>query len=299
MTLSALAEVRAVAAGITDVPGAVAAALSVVQELGLPAESAVVVHASNRLAVRLMPAEVLARVAPDGHDAAQFEVDLATRLAQTKSPVAPIDPRVVPRVVRRDGLAITLWTWFDTQASANLDPAAYAGALERLHRGLRGLDVPTPHFLDRVREAEAIVANHAPTPELTEADRALLQRTLATTTAAIAERGASEQPLHGEPHPGNVLNTKVGPLFIDLETCCRGPIEFDLAHVPTAVSDAYPNADQELVGICRLLVLAMVAAWRFEPGDLFPNGMTAAHELLGALRAGPPYPTLGQISGLE
>ena len=287
------------AGGITDVPGAVAAAKSVALELGLPAEKAVVVHASNRLAVRLMPADVLARVAPDGHDAAQFEVDLATRLAQTNSPVAPIDPRVPPRVVRRDGLAITLWTWSDTEASANLDPAAYAGALERLHRGLRSVDAPTPHFLDRVREAEAIVANHGPTPDLTEADGDLLLRTFATTLSAIASRGAAEQPLHGEPHPGNVLNTKDGPLFIDLETCCRGPIEFDLAHVPTAVSDAYPNADQALVGLCRLLVLAMVAAWRFEPGDLFPNGMAAARELLGALRAGPPYPTLGQISGLE
>jgi Ser/Thr protein kinase RdoA (MazF antagonist) len=38
--------------------------------------------------------------------------------------------------------------------------------------------------------------------------------------------------LHGEPHPGNVLTMENGLLFIDLETRCSGPVEFDLAHAP-------------------------------------------------------------------
>ncbi|MFE1199320.1 phosphotransferase family protein [Streptomyces olivaceoviridis] len=58
---------------------------------------------------------------------------------------------------------------------------------------------------------------------------------MASPRRAIDDRGAVEQLLHGEPHPGNVLSTKNGPLFIDLETCCRGPVEFGLAHVPEAV----------------------------------------------------------------
>src|SRR4029078_13472700 len=45
---------------------------------------------------------------------------------------------------------------------------------------------------------------------------------------------------------GNVINTTRGPLFVDLETVCRGPLEFDLAHVPRAVSDGYPSVDQGL-----------------------------------------------------
>jgi hypothetical protein len=40
---------------------------------------------------------------------------------------------------------------------------------------------------------------------------------------------------------------------------------------------------------CRILVLAMVAASRWDPGDQFPNGQRAARELLSALRAGPPW----------
>jgi hypothetical protein len=98
--------------------------------------------------------------------------------------------------------------------------------------------------------------------------------------------------LHGEPHSGNVLNTRYGPLFIDLETACRGPVEFDLAHVPGAVSELYPDADADLLHAFRGLVLAMVVAWRWDRTDHFPDGLRAGRILLDALREGPPYPTL-------
>jgi hypothetical protein len=92
-----------------------------------------------------------------------------------------------------------------------------------------------------------------------------------------------------------VLSTKTGLLFIDLETCCRGPVEFDLAHVPEDVSDRYAGANEELLSECRALVLAMVAAWRWDLGDQFPNGQRAGRELLSALREGPPWPTLNAV----
>lgn len=70
---------------------------------------------------------------------------------------------------------------------------------------------------------------------------------------AIIDRGAFEQLLHGEPHPGNVLRTRDGQLFVDLETCCRGPVEFDIAHAsinasgpPIEVGAHYVGADQSL-----------------------------------------------------
>jgi hypothetical protein len=164
---------------------------------------------------------------------------------------------------------------------------------------MRHLDLATPHFTDRLREAEQLVGNVDLTPTLSETDRNLLTTTFRTVTRAIGERGAAEQLLHGEPHPGNVLNTEEGPLFIDLETCCRGPVEFDLAHVPEDVSACYPDIDQGLLHECRILVLAMVAAWRLDPGDRLPNGRRAARQLLAALRAGPPYPTLDALTGLD
>jgi Phosphotransferase enzyme family len=278
----------------SEIQRALAAAMSTASALGLTVDDAIVLHDSNKLTVRLLPCDVLARVAPMAHQVAQFEVDLAQRLAGTGSPVAALDPRVEPRVYERDGFAVTLWTYYPV-TPWQVSPADYADGLERLHAGMRELDVRTPHFTDRVGAAQHLVESSSLTPELADADRELLINTLRSRRQAIGDRGAAEQLLHGEPHPGNVLSTKTGLLFIDLETCCRGPVEFDLAHVPEEVSERYADADEERLSECRVLVLAMVAAWRWDPGDQFPNGQRAARELLSALREGPPWPALDVV----
>jgi hypothetical protein len=280
----------------STLPRAVAAARSTASELDLTVDDAIVLQDANRVALRLMPCDVVARVAPMEYRAsAEFEVELARRLAEAGSPVAALDPRVEPRVYVRDGFVMNMWTYYES-LPAELSPADFAKALERLHVGMVTLDVTTPHFTDRVAEAQRLVASRDHTPGLADADRELLSSTLRRLRRAIGDRGVAEQLLHGEPHPGNVLNTENGARFIDLESCCRGPIEFDLAHVPEEVSERYPDADQELLGECRILVLAMVAAWRCDLGDQFPNGQQAKRELLSALREGPPYPTLDSLS---
>lgn len=278
----------------TDVARAIAAATSIVASLDLPADDAVVLHNSNKLALRLTPCDVFARVALEGQEVAQFEVELAQRLTEAGSPVGRLEPRADPRVYRRDGFAVTLWTYYEP-ATPPTSPAGYATALERLHAGMRAVDLPSPRFTDRIAEAEEVVADPARSPELADADRTLLGGRLAGLREAIVGRGAAEQLLHGEPHPGNVLSTEYGPLFIDLETCCRGPVEFDLAHAPVAVGEHYPGVDQVLLDDCRQLVIAMIAAWRWEVGDQFPNGRWFGEECLRLLRAGPPWPALDTL----
>jgi len=280
---------------MSDLTRAIAAATSVAAALGLPADDAIVLHNSNRLALRLMPGDVLARVAPAGHGAAQLEVDLAQRFAEAGCPVGLLEPRVDPLVYMRDGFAVTLWIYYEP-ATPHVSAVDYAKALERLHVGLREVDVPRPRFTDRIAEAEEVVANPDLSPELADADRVFLSSRLKSLRRTIEDRGAVEQLLHGEPHPGNLLSTKNGPLFIDLETCCRGPIEFDLAHVAEAVCEHYPSVDQGLLDECRQLVLAMVAAWRWDRGDEFPNGRWFGEEFLRLLRAGPPWPTLDAVT---
>jgi aminoglycoside phosphotransferase (APT) family kinase protein len=275
---------------------AVAAAISSAAARGLRAEDAIILQDSNRLMLRLMPCDVVARVARVAYQAsAELEIEVATRLAATGSPVAAPEPRVEPRVDVRDGFAINMWTYYEQAPSRELTPVDYANALGRLHAGMRQIDVATLHFTDRVAEAQQLVASGERTPALADADRELLGNTLRSLRRTICDRGAAEQLLHGEPHPGNVLSTKDGPLFVDLETCCRGPVEFDLAHVPEEVSECYAGADQALVGECRHLVLAMVAAWRWDRDDELPNGQRAARELVGVLRQGPPWPALDAV----
>jgi Phosphotransferase enzyme family len=279
----------------SEIQRALAAAESIVSALGLPVDDAIVLHNSNKLTVRLLPCDIVARVAPVAHQIAQFEIGLALRLAETQSPVAALDPRADPRVYSRDDFDVTLWTYYKRALRREVSPADYANALERLHAGMRKLDIRTPHFTDRVEEAQHLVENSHLTPELADADRELLITTLRSRRRTIVGRGAAEQLLHGEPHPGNVLSTKSGLLFIDFETCCRGPVEFDLAHVPEDVSERYAAADEDLLTECRCLVLAMVAAWRWDPGDQFPDKQRAARALLSALRLGPPWPPLDVV----
>jgi Ser/Thr protein kinase RdoA (MazF antagonist) len=275
---------------------AVEAARSTGAELGLHVDDAIVLNNSNKLTARLTPCDVVARIAPAGQEALQFEVDVAQALAAAGCPVASLDPRVAPRVYERGEFVLTLWTYYEPVAPrVDVPPDDYANALARLHAGMRTLHVVSPHFTDRVAEAQQLVATRELSPALTEADRDLLRGILGTRRQAIAEQRGAEQLLHGEPHPGNVVNGPSGLVFVDFETCCRGPIEFDLAHVPEAVSACYPGADQRLLDECRALVLAMVAAWRCEAGDQLPNREEGRERLLAALRSGPPWPTLDTV----
>ncbi len=269
----------------SEVQRGIEAARATAYALGLRADEGVVIHNSNRIAVRLTPCDVLARVAPLAHQAgAEFEVEVGRRLAEVDCPAEKPEPRVEPRVYVRDGFAITLWNYYQAIQPQNIAPAAYAQALERYHACTRQIDLTVPHFTDRIAEAQRLVGDRALTPELDDTGRKLLGNTLRGLRRAIIDRGAPEQLLHGEPHPGNLLNTKQGLLLIDLETCCRGPVEFDIAHAPEDASEHYPGVNQDLLRECRILVLAMVTTWRWDRNDQFPNGRYLGIEGIDQIR---------------
>ena len=72
--------------------------------------------------------------------------------------------------------------------------------------------------------------------------------------------------------------------FIDLETCCYGPVEFDIAHTPIEVGRRYTSADRLQLRYCRILMLAMIAAWRADRDDELPNGHEKRDVLLKEIR---------------
>jgi hypothetical protein len=166
---------------------------------------------------------------------------------------------VDPRVYERDGFVVTLWTYYEPAAPGEVSPADYASALERLHAGMRKLDILTPHVTDRVGQAQQLIASRDRTPALADADRELLGGTLRSLRRVIGGHGGAGQLLHGEPHPGNLLTTKNGLL--------------------------YRGVRQDLLRECRILVLAMIATWRWDRGDQFPNGRQLGTEWLSQIRA--------------
>ncbi|WP_333777936.1 phosphotransferase [Streptomyces sp. IBSBF 3136] len=246
-------------------------ARATVTELGLRVDDVVVVHDSDRVALRLLPCDVLARVAPPGQLAdSGFEVEVARRLAAVGAPVAGLDPRVEPRLYVRDGFAVSLWTYY-APVAAEITSAGYADVLMRQHAALRRIELDAPHFTDRAARALREVTDLERTPDLSDADRELLARTLDEVSAAIGADRSGDQLLHGEPHEGNLLATERGPLFVDLATCCRGPVEFDLAHAPDGVAEHYAGADPDLLHRCRAVDWAMFSAWRWRRTDQMPD----------------------------
>src|ERR1044072_4615587 len=96
----------------SDVARAVGATVEIVSGLGLAAADATVLHNSNKLALRLLPCDVVVRVAFAGHEAFEAELEIARRLAEVAVPVARLEPRVEARVYERHGFAITHWTYY-------------------------------------------------------------------------------------------------------------------------------------------------------------------------------------------
>ena len=120
--------------------------MEVASGLDLAAADARVLHNSNKLALRLLPCDVVARVAFAGLEAFQAELEIGRRLAEIEVPVGSLEPRVEPRVYERHGFVVTFWTYYE-QARQEVSPADYAKALERLHAGMAKVDVTVPHFL--------------------------------------------------------------------------------------------------------------------------------------------------------
>ena len=65
--------------------------------------------------------------------------------------MAALEPRVEPRSYERGGFEATLWSYYEP-VTTHISPTAYAGT-GRLHAGMRKVELPTPHFTDRVAEA--------------------------------------------------------------------------------------------------------------------------------------------------
>ena len=78
-------------------------------------------------------------------------------------------------------------------------------------------------------EARAIVERLARDGTLGESDAAALRSAGADLTARLDELEPAMQPVHGDAHLGNVINTAAGPLWNDWEDTFAGPREWDLA----------------------------------------------------------------------
>jgi hypothetical protein len=250
--------------------GALAAVTAVASAHGVACHPEVL-HDGVNVVVDLVTVPVVARVAtltpllrPDIVTPFARDVALAGALAGAGAPVVAPTDVLPPGPHRHEGTVLSFWTRLDVLPERP-DPARAAACFRDLQEALAGQPV-TGRPLDTPLGDLDVFLRKAGEWGVDEAQR-----------AAVAERLDSLVPrligeprrLHGDAHPGNLLATRQGWRWVDLEDSCTGPLEWDLACLRAtsrldgrAALDALPRppSDAELAPWLELRRLH-AAAW--------------------------------------
>ena len=265
------------------------AAVELGSRLGLDTSAARILRDWNDTIVHLAPAPVVARVRTSWVDAVEpGAVTQARELSVVRHAVARGAPVVRPAddagPFEQDGLTITLWRYAE-ELPGELTDAEAGAALLQLHRALADFDGDLPALSARLDRAASVISIPAAVPRLAPVDRVFLAERFGELRAEAESGGCSDRVLHGGPHTGNLLVTGEGPRWIDFDTVCRGPVEWDLAHLGAGAAALFPEADAGLLGTMRKLVSADVAIWCWHTYGRAPEVDDAAQHHLDVLRA--------------
>ena len=219
-----------------------AAAQAVAREHGVACDEAVRIAAGSNVLVHLKPAPVVARVmtatAVLHDDAEQWlarEVAVGAFVAERSDLVVPPTDILPPGPHVQDGLWMTLWKFVPHDAQAPPpEPRQLGRSLRRLHAVLADF----PGDLAPLRETrdwlERLLAELRPSPSLTQLDIDGLRSELDALTPAVFESSLPAQALHGDASMSNLLRTESGPVWIDLEDVCAGPVAWDISGLVTS-----------------------------------------------------------------
>jgi len=266
---------------------AVAAAVAVGNRFQLPTEFPEVLASRSNVLVRM--GAVVARVPattllarPAAVQSLANEVALSSFLERRGAPVVATFESPGPHLV--GDLPVTLWRFTRHDPDHVFSPAEAAWALAELHDALRDfpgdLDAPGP-----VTETRDWITRFGLPDELLD-ELAAIEQVVGDTPSGPA------RALHGDAHPGNLLATSAGALWLNFEDAWAGPLAWDLACLAAttrldgrAAVAAYPGgADaDELRPWVRLRELQGVC-WRFAIAARFPDRQTEAHAALRRFR---------------
>lgn len=182
---------------------------------------------------------------------------------------------------------MTFWRYVP-QDSKEASSAAVARSLAKMHLALGKIapiiGVLRP-FDDELHELLKLLGDPQFAWQLEPEARRLLQLSIDDGIARLRQRPLSPRVLHGSPHRLNILMLDGSPHFIDFETVCLGPREWDLAHLESAVAARYPEpVDVEALTTCRVLVSAKTAAWCWHSIHRGPDMRFHAEHHLGVVR---------------
>lgn len=248
---------------IPDVTPACRAATDIAAKYGIRADNPLLLQETNNTVVWLRPSDVIAKVGTrvDSADELRREFEVARALAALGAPVASPLVESPPTTHPSTGFIVTLWNRLERDEQTELTASAVGESLGELHEAMSGCCVELPDFRADIRRSRRILQDGSRIPALGAGDRALLEEVFDTLLPTIEVAVFDSRPLHGEPHEGNRLLTPLGIRWIDFESACRGPVEWDIAFLPEGARANFSTVDEDLLAVLSSLNSARVATW--------------------------------------
>jgi len=261
-----------------SVHAAISTAVEVARDHGLAVEQPVLLRSTNNAVAWLRPADVVAKVSSETRSRLVTELQVAQELVALGAPVVSPASELPAIVHRRDGFDMTFWRYHAQCSAAEIASDRVAFALSRLHASLSRLSPALqrrlPSYKAELHVVRSLLADHGALPALSSGDRDLLTTTFDRLRARLDELAPTDRfvVLHGSPHSYNVLLVQDEPAFIDFETTCLGPLEWDVAHLDSPAAPCFAAAvNAELLRLCQSMVsvkTATLCAADIDRGDM-------------------------------
>ena len=208
---------------------AIRAATETAMSYGIRPDRCDILQNSSTLVLRLTEF-LVARVVQDtegprqGKEWFARENAMAQHLTEAGAPVIPLYPDLPPGPHECLGYPMNFWKYV-TRLEEDLEPELIGLTLRRCHEAMRAFSETLPK-LAILTESVTILHERELFPKVTEQ---MLCAHLLEAIAVLSEY--PHQPLHGDAHLGNFMNTTKGLLLTDWEDTFSGPIEWDVASV--------------------------------------------------------------------
>ncbi len=268
---------------MTDSDLPIRAATETVIAHGITPDRCDILQNSSTLVLRLTET-LVARVVQDtsgprqGTEWFARENAIARHLTGNGAPVIPLHSDLPPGPHEHLGYPINFWQ-FVTRIDAEPDPREIGRTLQQCHDVMSRFTEPLPH-LAIITESLAILDERVLFPRDTQQ---MLRNHLTQSIKALNRY--PQQPLHGDAHMGNLMNTTRGLLWTDWEDTFSGPVEWDVASIiwnaqiledghatVIAICDAYREAggaiDEEALHHSLIARAAVITVWY---PILYPN----------------------------
>ena len=279
----------------SEVPRAVAAAMSIASALDLTVDDAIVLHDSNKLALRLLPCDVFARVAP-----------WRRRSHSSRSSLLNGSPKPRARWLRWS----LEWSRASTSVTASWSRCGPTTNRCRLERSRQ----PTT----RTRSSGCMPAcgssmsrrrtSRIESRRLNSSSRAATSRRRSPTRtgsfSATRCEACDERSSTAAPRSSCCTASRIRATCSARRTgCCSSTSRRVVVGRSSSTSPMCPkrsaSAIRALIKNCSASAGASCLRWSPRGAgiadDRFPNGQRAARELLDALREGPPWPALDAV----